>query len=151
MCRARHACPALQKASLNAVDVSGSSVVHNLKPAELSSELRILQHAADLLDARISGLETEALLLIERGERLPHYTGSRGRGRQRWVAPEEKVIQLGELYGVKVTNPRLVTPKQAIKSGLPEKQVNKLSETPYGALKLIPIDLKAADKVFGND
>jgi hypothetical protein len=151
MCRARHACPTLQKSALKAVDVSGSSIVHNLNPAQLSTELRTLQHAASLLDARISGLETEALLLIERGERLPHFMASRGKGRQRWIASQEKIAEMAELYGVDITTPKLITPKQAIELGLPEKSVNKLSDKPIGALKLIPIDIKTADKVFGND
>jgi hypothetical protein len=151
-CVARHACSALATASMSAVDVSRSAVPHNLKPVELASELRFLEHAASLLAARISGLSAEALALIKRGVRLPHYQAVQGQGRERWKIPADQVIQLGEMMGVALGKPAVITPKQAIalKSDmLPADIVRQYSETPYGELKLVPLDTRKTDKIFG--
>ena len=132
-----------------AVDISSSAIPHNLEPRQLASELRFLTHAANLLDARISGLSAEALVLLERGTRLPFYHAVRGSGRERWAKPLDAVFALGDLMGVELRKPGVITPKQAITAGIPEKQVRKISETPVGALKLVEIDQRKVDKEFG--
>ena len=149
-CAARHACPALQTASMASVDISTSAVPHNLSATELATELRFLEHASDLIMARISGLSAEALALIQRGERLPHYYATRSKGREKWKITTEQVIALGELYGVELSKPKVVTPKQAITEGLCDKQVRKYSETTYGELKLMALDTRKTDKMFGD-
>ena len=152
-CSARHLCPALQATALAAVNVSRSAVLHNLSPAQVSSELRVLEHAQEVLKARISGLSAEALAMLSRGERLPHYYAERGRGRERWNISEKEVIALGEIMGVELSKSTTITPKQAIalKSPLlPAERVRQLSVTPVGELKLMPMDTRKTDKIFGE-
>lgn len=152
-CPARSMCTALSSAALRAVDISRSAIPHNLEVGQLSAELRFLEHAMESLKARISGLSAEALARITRGERLPHYYAERGKGRERWKIPAEEVIELGEMMGVELRKPAVITPKQAIalkSKVLPEARIKELSETPYGELKLLPIDTRKTDKIFGG-
>ena len=150
-CAARHACPALQIAAMKAVDIAASAVPHNLKPVELATELRFLEHAQELLEARISGLSAEALALIKRGERLPHYHAEQSKGRERWNRSADEIIALGELSGINLVKPAVITPKQALSKGMDDKLVRTFSETPYGELKLVALDTRKTDKIFGKD
>lgn len=72
-------------------------------------------------------------------------------GRERWIKPEPEVIAMGELMGVKLGVTKLVTPKQAIKAGMPEAVIKSFTETPRGELKLVPDDGTKARKIFGNN
>ena len=151
-CAARHACPALAGAAMSAVDVASSAVPHNLTAEQVSAELRFLEHASDLLSARISGLSAEALAMIQRGQRLPHYHAQRGQGRERWKIPVEEVVALGDLYGLELYKPKPITPKQAIalkSKMLTAETIREYSEVPVGELKLMQIDPRKADKSFG--
>lgn len=147
-CAARHACPALQTASMSSVDISGSAIPHDLNPTELSTELRFLEHSAELLEARISGLQAEALALIKRGERLPHHHAIQSRGRESWNKSIEEIIALGELMGITTSKPAVITPKQARSQGL---DTRNYSATHYGQLKLMPLDTRKTDKIFGGE
>lgn len=152
-CTARQSCVALQATALASINISYSAIPHNLSPDQVSSELRVLEHAAETLKARISGLSAEALAMLSRGERLPHYYAERGRGRERWNIPEEEVIALGEMMGVTLSKPAVITPKQAIALNsklLPAERIRQLSVTPVGELKLMPMDTRKTDKIFGG-
>lgn len=149
-CKARHACKALQQSALSVVEESYSFEFRNdkLGPVALGSELRLLHHFKKILDARINGLEAEAIERLKRSEQVTFYKLEQGYGRERWNTEPEKVIALSDLYGVKVTKPvELITPKQAVKAGLPAEVVKKYSETPKGELKLVVND---ARKLFGG-
>lgn len=150
-CTARHACEALQRSALAATDLTGGNVAWALSPAGIGSELRYLKRAAGLLDARINGLSEQALSLIKRGERVPHWRTEQSAGRERWQVSADEVISLGEMMGVKLSKPAdTITPKQAVTAGLDRALVNAYSETPPGALRLVTDDGKQARKVFGG-
>ena len=152
-CTARHSCPALANSAMLAVDIAGSAIPHVLTAEQVSSELRFLEHHADLLAARISGLSAEALALLKQGQRLPHHHAERGKGRERWTLAAEEVAAFGEMMGVPLSKPSVITPKQAIALKHPmlaAEQVRAWSETPYGELKLVPLDTRKTDKLFGG-
>lgn len=146
-CRARHACPALQQAALTVIDTSMENLPLDLTPAAIGNELRFLKRAEKLLDARITGLEEQALSLIKRGENVPYFRVEESAGRERWKQDNAEIIALGDLLGVDVSKPvEVVTPKQAIKAGLPAEVVREYSETPRGSLKLVSDN---AARIFG--
>lgn len=150
-CKGRHACEALQNAALSAAELSSSNLPHNLPPAAVGTELRYLQHAEKLLKARISGLETEALEMIKRGERVPNFTVEPTKGMERWTKSADEIISLGELNDINLAKPAaVITPKQAIEAGLSKELVRKFSETPTGALKLVPESSKSVNKLFNT-
>lgn len=149
-CSARHACPALQRASYADMNVATEAVPFDLPPQALGSELRYIQSAIDTLTARATSLEEQALSMIRQGKSVPHFVAQHGMGRERWVKPEPEVIAMGELMGVKLGVTKLVTPKQAIKAGMDAEIVKSFTETPRGELKLIPDDGTNARKIFGK-
>ncbi len=147
-CSARHACHALQNSALSSVDLSTSNTDHDLPVSGIGSELRYLKRAAMLLDARITGLESQALSKIKSGERIPFFRVEETAGRKRWIKSAEEIITLGEMLCLNLAKPReAITPIQALKSGAPEDLVREFSETPRGSLKLVEDN---ARKMFGD-
>lgn len=148
-CKARHACPSLQKTTLNHLDNLELSTPVDLNNEELGNELRILHRAAKLLDARITGLEEETLAKLKVGSRVPHYELGEVQSRERWAVHEKEILGMSELYGIDIRKPvDFITPKQAIAAGIPATIVRKYSETPKGAVKLVAIDPKKIKKIF---
>lgn len=150
-CAARHACPTLQKTVLNNINSLGFATPHDLNTDGLGNELRILHNAAKLLDARITGLEQEALAKLMSGKRVPHYELGEVQSREKWVKDAKEITALGELFDIELRKPievEFITPKQAIKAGIPAKVVRQYSETPQGAKKLQAIDEKKIRKMF---
>jgi hypothetical protein len=151
-CTARHACSALQRRGLAFADLSAETVPLELTPSQTGNELRILHHAAKLLDARITGLEEQARSMLANGKRVPHYRMEPGMGREIWKRPVSEVVMLGEMLDVHLKKPaELITPKQAVKAGIPREVVNQYSEQQKGALKLVPDDGSNARKIFNAD
>lgn len=151
-CTGRHACEALQRSSLSAVDASVMNIALQLPPEQTGNELRYLRHAAALLDARITGLTEEATAMISRGDRVPFFKLEKGNGRDRWKKEPNEIIAMGELLGHNLAKPaEVITPKQAIKLGLPEDVINSYYEKTHGSMKLIEDDGQEAKKLFGVD
>lgn len=147
-CLARSACTALQRSALCAVDLSSGNAPHILNSHQTGNELRVLLHAAALLDARITGLTEQASAMIKRGELVPHFALEQSYGRQKWDSDAATIFALGDLYGIDLRKPQEpITPKQAIKLGLDETLVEGFTETPPGAVKLVPHNAK---KIFGG-
>ena len=150
-CTARHACPTLQRTALTAVDIVGENTPWDLSPFGVANELRILRHAAELLEARITGLTEQATSLLNHGERLPYFRLEQSVGRQSWKVPADEIILMGELLGHSLTKPpEVITPAQAIKAGIPPEVVQQYSHKPKGAMKLIEDQENTARKIFGG-
>ena len=148
-CSARHACPAAQRAAYDAMSVASTSVPFDLPPNALGAELRYIENAVEMLEARKSGLEQQALALAKRGVGIPFYTAEQGYGRERWNKPDEEVIAMGNVMGVPLSVPKLVTPKQAIKAGMNEEIVKMYTVTPRGEVTLKRDEGDKARKIFG--
>lgn len=150
-CRARHACPSLQRAAMDACDIAGLAQPLELPPAALGVELRMLKRAASLLSARISGLEEQVLGTIRRGKLVPGWGVGHGEGRLKWTVPDEHVIAMGKMLGIDVAKPpAAITPLQAIDKGLTEVLVNGISQRLPGAATLVEDDGSAARRVFSR-
>jgi hypothetical protein len=151
-CSGRHACPVLQEVAFTIVDTAKQRTPQELPPEALGPVLRDLTQAADLLDALITGLTEQAVSLIKTGKRVPGYTVEESAGRERWTQSADEVITLGRLMGYELAKPvDVITPKQAIKLGLPADLVRTCSEVPRGALKLTAVTTKQVNRAFNND
>ena len=151
-CTARHACPALQRSALSAVEMSEKSTKHDLTSVQTGNELRILERAAMHLDARITGLRVQALSMIQSGQRVPWYTAAPSVGRQVWKNNGAAIVSMGSLMGYNLAKPvEAITPKQAIALGMDSEIVKSFSEIPRGAMRLIADDGTAARKIFGGE
>jgi len=149
-CSARFACPTLHQASLTACDMAGAAQPFDLPPEAMALEYRTLNRYRALLDARASGLEQQLLALGKRGAALNGLRIEHGAGRERWTIPEAQVIEIGKALGVDIAKPpAALTPKQALKAGLPEIVLPGLVNTPRGEAKLVFDDGSLARRVFG--
>lgn len=150
-CRGRSACETLQRAAVSAADITGQNVPFDLTPVQTGAELRYLLHASKLLQARVTGLTEQATSMIRTGKTVPHFALEASAGRQDWTIPPSKVAALGELYDKPLAKEiKTVTPKQALKAGIPENIINKFSKTQHGAMKLVA-DTKQPRKIFGEN
>jgi hypothetical protein len=109
-----------------------------------------MQRAMTMLEARVTGLQQQLLDLCRSGVNVPHYAIERAQGRQRWIKPLPEVIALGQMYGLKLDKPAAITPKQAVKLGVPEGVVAMMSDEPLGEWRLVEVTTDKARKVFGG-
>ena len=151
-CSARHACEALQRASLVAVEQSTSAVPFDLPPVAVGHELRTMQRAADLLKARLTGLEEQARSMLAGGKTVPFYHLEPGRGRTVWTMPDADVIVMGRMMNVNLAKPpAAITPTQAKNStSMDAALVASLCENRKGELKVTPDDALATRRAFAG-
>lgn len=148
-CPGRAACPELQRVAGHIADRSATVLPLNMPPHAVGLELRNLRRARDVLDARITGLEEQALGMMRAGQQVPFWSVQHGQGRERWTVPGEQVAALGMMLGQQLTKVVPITPAQARAKGVDEATVAAMSERPAGAAKLVPDDGTQARKVFG--
>jgi Protein of unknown function (DUF2800) len=149
-CSARAFCTTLQRAALTSLDESGRPTPLKLPPPALGLELRLITRAIDQLKARESGLREVALNSIRTGTAIPGFTAQSGQAREIWNVPVDKIEALGDMMGVKITKHVALTPKQAIKAGLPKEMLQKFAITPTAELKLVEDDGSMLRRTFGK-
>jgi hypothetical protein len=149
-CSARAYCGTLQRAAMSAIEEAGKVTPLELPPAALGLELRMLERAGMLIKARAAGLREVAMDTIRQGVMVPGFTTETGKGRERWKVPVEQVVALESVIGKKLTEPKTVTPKQAIKLGVPAEIVAAFSETPNGETRLVEDDGSLTRRIFGG-
>lgn len=149
-CPGRHACIPLQEAAMALVDLSARPATTNeLADYQAGRELVWISQAVALLEARRSGLEAQVMAAYRRGDRSTGWVMQTTRGRRVWDASEEAVKGLGMMLGIEVTKPpKLVTPAQAIKAGIPEAMVMPLTKQQAGSEKLVQETNSTARRAF---
>lgn len=150
-CDARYDCKTLHTATMSALELSEQGTMLELPPVALSDELRRIERALSILEARKSGLVAQGFAMMQRGEMLPWHEVGRGTGRTRWIEGKEaEVAAIARLMNVDVFNaPKLLTPIQAAKI-LPASVVSKLSEKLNGEAKLVEFKSSTIRKVFSQ-
>jgi Protein of unknown function (DUF2800) len=146
-CKARYACPALQKAAFGATELAYRNTQHALTSREIGTELKFLHEAQEILSYRITALETEAEHLLKSGMHVDHYELKPVESRLSWIMPKEDIIQMGELLGINLRKEDVITPTQAIKAGLPEDNILACAER-KSSVKLSKIDTTKSKEVF---
>lgn len=149
-CPGRHSCEALQREAYAAMDVAGMSTPVEMTADAMGLELRMLQRAQKLLEARASGLAEQLEHALASGTASPYFVLAPGESKLVWVKPAAEVLALGSLAGVDLAKPaEPVTPTQA-KKLLDPALVAMYSDRTRPALKLTPVDTVGARKVFGQ-
>lgn len=148
-CPGRHACTALQNSALTALEVAYMGDPYELDGAALGDELRRMKAAAKKLDARITGLETQADAMLRKGTVIPGWVLAASYARETWQqGTEAQIIALGKLQGVDVTKPvKAITPAQARKI-LPASMVAMFAHKPSTGVRLTKQDPYEAKKAF---
>ena len=150
-CPARHVCQALQSSNYDIAQYIGQALPFELTDQALGYELTRFNAAQDVLKARTSGLELEVVSRINRGASIPGWSMKQAQGRQKWTMPVAEVITLGVLMGIDVSKPGAITPKQAIKAGLPKELVADYSESHVGAVELVADNGRNASLIFKGE
>ncbi len=148
-CNGRHACEALQRSALAEIPKAYSSIPLVLPPLAASRELASIQRAISMMTARATGLEQQLLDLCRKGIDVPGFGIERAQGRQRWTRPIPEVIALGQMFGLKLDKPGVITPKQSVKAGVPAAVVAQMSDEPLGEWRLVQVTTDKARKAFG--
>lgn len=121
---------------------------------EIGLRLQFIQAAQQMLKALETGLEEQAMMLLRAGKQVPFYAIGYSVPRTTWSKSVAEVKALQSLLPPLKGGASLVeesfamTPKQAIKAGVPEKIIDKYSFTPSGSAKLISDDPVRYRKVF---
>lgn len=150
-CNALHACPRAQKAAIESFEYVENPKINDRNLETMANELRFLKRAQETVKYRISALESELEMELEKGKRVSHFSLKPGRGTRRWTKKPKEIIEMAQVLGYEVAQPiKLITPNQAEKLGLPEHIVRSLSETLPGAKKLVADD-HTPRKIFSED
>lgn len=140
-CDGRSKCETLQAAGLDGVDLSYSATPHELPFAAAEDELRRMQRARAILDARVTGLEAQVMHGMRTGQASRHYAMEASIGRRAWKDEHARatIINVATLLGVSITEEKILTPTQAEKK-LPAALVAANSQRPAGSMRLVPIE-----------
>lgn len=147
-CSGRHVCSALQLAAYADAEYSNKRTPLFLSPVAAALELRLLQRALKRIQARVDGLEEQTIANIKRGEKVHYFRAEPGYGRQMWSIPEPQVISIGKLFGVDLSKPGVLTPKQAEKAGVDPGLIKANSLTPTTGFRLIAENPNDAPRTF---
>lgn len=150
-CQARHVCPTLQQAALRAVDATYLNIPHNLNAVDLGYQMRYLTQALHLIEARLTGLKEETEIRIKRGEMVPGYMLDSQFERMQWRVDAKEIIALGEMLDINLAKSQtVVTPKQALKLGVPKELLDTYVEFVPSKMRLVEIKDELSRKLFNN-
>ena len=149
-CRARHACPQLQRAGFAAMDEAGRVTPTDMTPEQIGLEARLLARSAKLMEARLSGLQAQLETLAKAGKPTPGWVAKPVQGRERWVVPAEVVIATGRMLHLDLAKPaEAITPAQAREKGLDPNIAAGLAQRGSTGVTLVEDDGSLARRVFG--
>lgn len=149
-CKARHACPTLQREGFAGMDEAKRVTPMEMTPAAAGLELRMLERSIALLTARSKGLEAQLERMAKSGAPTPGWRLVPGESRETWTVPEAQVIATAALLRVNVAKPpEAITPAQARKAGLDPDLVAALAARGPAGMKLVADDGSAARRAFG--
>lgn len=159
-CPARLVCNTFKSATSTVVEFIGRSQAVAMSPEDIGTELTILSEAYDMLKGRITALETQAESLLRAGKRVPGFLMEPGQSRLEWNegVTAAEVLALGKLLEKDLAKPPgalnsrsgpLVTPTQAIKSGIDAAVIGQYASRPNGAMKLARESTTEARRAFG--
>lgn len=147
-CEGASICSTVQSAALGALDTSLEATPHGLPFSHAEWELRKLQYARDVIDARITGLEGQIMHGLRSGQSSRFFAMEQGLGRKTWRDPDT-VAAIARLMGVNIYKPSdLITPTQAEKL-LPAGIIDQHSQRKPGSTKLVPIESSKIGRKLG--
>lgn len=148
-CGGRAACSVAHAAGMQALEIAGEPDMHDLPAMAIDYEMMRLESAADMIQARLTGLKAQATAMIRRGESLTHYALESSAGRLCWT-DTKCALAMGDLMGYDLRKPtEMLTPTQALKK-LPENLLSAYTERKRGEVKLVRFDSSAAVKAFSH-
>ncbi len=150
-CPGRHACEALERASMDIVERTYAGNVVDVPLPAQARELAWSLAARDTLNAFITGREQVIDMAIRGGQRVPGFALEQGEAREKWTVPPAQVIATGQMMGVNLAKPDAITPNQARAAGMPADMVATIAARPPGAFKLKQVQSERMAEMFGKN
>ena len=126
--------------------------LHDLTPDQLAVELRIMEQAKELVDARHDALNAQAFELTMNATMVPGYGIGYGRGSVKWDKSDAEVIALGDLLEVDLRKPEApITPTQAKKLNVDGDVISAYSKSVSGKARLVTTKETITSKVFARN
>lgn len=150
-CKHRHNCQAATQAAYFGADLAYSAEPLEMSPAAMARELKLLRKAEDAITGRRKGIEQSIERTIRRQQSVPGFYLATKPGREVWTdAPG--IVEIAAAFGVEVRTgpPAMMTPKQAIKAGVPADMVRTMSRINSGSVELVEDDGSAAARAFND-
>ena len=152
-CKARFDCQAFQQSTTIAIGVTSQPIPLALSPEAMVKHLRVLRDAEQRIKSMREGMEQNISYTIRRQRAVPYFALETKQGREVFAddAPERGLVEACAAFGVDVVKDRnYITPKQAIKAGVPEQVVKLYSRKNSGALVLVEDDGSEAARIFNS-
>jgi hypothetical protein len=154
-CKARLICPALQTLTYDVVEYATTGEPLNMPVDAMGRELRILEAAAEVLEARREALHAHLDAVARSGQRVAHWSLQPGRSTLKWNddVTVEELRRFGEFIKIPLVKPQEpITPRQAIDAGIDENViVGQYAHRSPAKLHLKPNSTTEFSKVFGAD
>lgn len=147
-CELMSFCPAFAKATNAAIDCSTQSRGDNISNQALSTQLDILARAKNVIAQREKSLQELARFRLKQGQQIANYSLEMGVGNREWK--EFMNVQMAVAFmGNSVIKQEIITPTQALKSGVDETIIEMFSARPNTGLKLVRQDIsKKAERIL---
>lgn len=149
-CDAGSACPALNRAANNSLDVVLNEWSEKpLSNSEVAEQYELLSRAYELIELRKKSIEQLAISRIQNNQIVPGYSFEMTYGDRKWksnVTPNS----IKALTGVDIIKePEIMSPAQAEKAGVSKKITAALTEKPTKGPKLVKKDTeKEANQIL---
>lgn len=115
-CLARINCPAVRLSNYSLIHLANMPYSMDLMDGRaLSVEREILRNGVEVAKKRLEAIEEQLLHNIMGGDDTSNYTTEAVEGRQNWSIPAKQAAALMENFGVDITKPDVLTPKQSVK------------------------------------
>jgi Protein of unknown function (DUF2800). len=146
-CPGRLDCETFLRTTGNLIDFGHSTHRVNPTPEQAASELKYVESALALLEARKEALHTVVEHHHRNGGTTRHYRMAPTSGRESWKPGQElAVIEMArQFFNVNIAKP--ITPKQA-RLKIPSRIVDAFADKPKTAMKLVPIGPHDVAKAF---
>ena len=145
-CRARFKCDALQKTSMNIIDVINRNAPQVLSGNTLAFEYSLLTRATKLLQYRTDALKEQVIAELQAGKVLPGWVLEQSYGRKSWSkdTPTADIIADMDFWGLDIRKPdNIDTPTQVMakikKAKLPiePSDIGYYIKTPKTGFKIV--------------
>jgi hypothetical protein len=150
-CPARGICKTAHVAGTAIIEYAGTVEAMSQNPHEIGLRLNLVNAAVTMLEGVATGLEEQALQMLRSGKTVPYFKVGYSQPRETWAKSVAEVSMLGALTGKKLTEEAYaLTPKQAVKAGIPRDVIDKYAMTPHGKARLESDDLTMAARIFSK-
>lgn len=149
-CPARANCVAAIDAGVSLYEAANYPLPVELNAAAIAAQYTITTRAVKHLESMAVALEEQIKSMIRGGVNVPGYRAETGYGRVTWLpayAPGD-IAALGDMLQIELRDPKVITPAQASKKGIPADIIAAYSAAPATGVKIVHDTGDKARQIF---